>query len=267
MGDFDNLNSVLGAFDTGNTTTTATQQTAPATETQPEEVKADTTTTPDTTKQAEPSTEAKPDAAATEETDEAPETVFTGTKQNQAFAQMRVQNKQLSAAISKLGKIIGLPEMPLEQMLPLVEQRITEVEAKANNVPVELAQKLEELERAKAEQEAVALRTNADLAFQKVKDTYKLTQKQLVDFAHQLNADGKNPYAQPLDLLQEYRTYNFDAILAAERDQAVKDALARDTKAATKSTTPSTQSGAPSEPAKPITTMQQLDKLLEGMGK
>ena len=141
MGDFDNLNSVLGAFDTGNTTTTATQQTAPATETQPEETKADTTTTtPDTTKQAEPSTEVKPDAAATEETDEAPETVFTGTKQNQAFAQMRVQNKQLSAAISKLGKIIGLPEMPLEQMLPLVEQRITEVEAKANNVPVELAQ-------------------------------------------------------------------------------------------------------------------------------
>ena len=178
---------------------------------------------------------------------------------------MRVQNKQLLGTVARLSQIMGLPtNLSPEQLVPIVEQRLLEIEAKANNIPLELAQRLEQAEQMRVQQEQSNLRTNADLAFQKVKDTYSLTQTQLIEFAQQLNQAGKNPYQQPVDLLQEYRALNFDKILDAERKKAAQEALARQTKAATQSTTPSKATGQPSDPSPQINSIAGLNALLGG---
>ena len=220
-----------------------------------------------------PSTDPKPEEGATSETppqseETTPDQVFSGNRQNQAFAEMRTQIKSLNSTVARLGQIMGLPNnLPPEQLIPMVERRLLEIEAKASNIPVELAQRLEEAEKQKQAQEQEMLRNNAALAFQKVKDHYKLTQPQLIEFAEKLNEAGKNPYLQPVDLMQEYRLLYFDQIMENTRKQAEKEALARKEKVDNKSTTPPKDSGQPSDPATEITSIQGLTNLLSNAGR
>ena len=210
----------------------------------------------------------EPAPAAAPEPEQSPESVFTGSKQNQAFAQMRVQNRQMEATLNKLGQVMGLPEnTPAEQRLALIEQRLLELQATATNVPLEAAQKLEAAQRQTQELQANLLRENAALAFQKVKDTYKLDNKGLVAFAQQLQDAGKNPFEGPVDLIQEYRILNFDKIMAEARAEAEKEVLTRQRKTETQSSTPSTAVGKPAEPNTPIGTVEGLNRLLGTMGK
>ncbi|NLM77018.1 MAG: hypothetical protein GX173_02905 [Ruminococcaceae bacterium] len=271
MSELDALNAVLSAPAESTTSTQPQSQAQPAAETSPDKDSA-STNPPVETQQTPPATE--PKAAETKsdapaqpeaETEETPEQIFTGTRQNQAFAQMRVQNKQLQDTIGKLGQIMGLPgNTPPDQLIPIVQQRLLEIEAKANNIPVELAQRLEQAEQQRQQQESEMLKNNAALAFQKVKDTYKLTQNQLIEFAQKLNESGKNPYQQPLDLMQEYRLLNFDALLEKARTEAAQEVLVRQQKAATQSSAPSKANGQTTEPLTKVSSINDLNKLLGG---
>lgn len=218
---------------------------------------------------AVPATPATPPATPPAAPEQTPEQIFAGSKQNQAFAQMRTQNTQYLKTISKLGQLLGVTDMSNPDLIvQTVEQKLMEFEAQTNNVPVEIYKRLEEAERLRQESESGILSTNATLGFQKVKDTYKLDQPQLQAFAEQLSAAGKNPYQQNIDLMQEYRNMNFEKIVAAEKDAAVKEAIARQNKANTQSSTPSSAQGKPSDtgPAT-INSVADLTKFLDTMGK
>ena len=263
MSEMDTLNGIL------NPTSTPAQA-APVTETAPAAPAAATDTVPETSAPAT-STEGTADTTPSDtpatppqtETETDPEQIFSGSKQNQAFAQMRVQNKQLLSTVSRLSQVMGIPpNLTPDQVLPLIEQRLTEIEAQANNIPVDIARRLEEAERQRQEQDQAMLRNNATLAFQKVKDTYGLTQTQLVEFAQQLNTAGKNPYQQPVDLVQEYRMLNYDTILENERRKAAQAEIERMKKADAQSTTPPKASGPASESPKPISTVTDLNAWL-----
>lgn len=254
--DFTSLDTVLSTF--GNPPTEAVEpQVAPAAETTPVN---EPEGTPVATPAAPETTPPEPEVT--------PEAVFTGSKQNQAFAQMRVQNRQMEATLQKLGQVMGLPpDLPADQRLPLIEQRLLELQATATNVPIDAAQKLEAAQRQAQELQSNLLRENAALAFQKVKDTYKLDNKALVAFAQQLQDAGKNPFEAPVDLIQEYRLLNFDRLLAEARADAEREALTRQRKGETQSSTPTTAVGKPAEPSAPISTVAGLNQLLGTMGK
>lgn len=255
MHEFDAIDSVLsGAEPTTVQSPTEPQASPPVAETPPAQEPEENTPT----QQADPAPETVPDSAT-------PEEIFSGNRQNQAFAQMRVQNKQLSETIARLGQIMQLPpSLPPDQLVPIVQQRLLEIEAKANNIPLDLAQRLEQAEQLRHENEAAMLRNNAELSFQKVKDAYKLDQNQLIEFAKQLNDAGKNPYQTPVDLIQEYRMLNFDRLMEDARKQATQEAAALKKKADQQSTVPSKTSGTSSDPHTTVSSMADLSRLLEG---
>jgi len=195
---------------------------------------------------------------------EPPDKVFDSPS-NRAFAQLRAENTKMANLMVRLGGVLGLPkETPAEQLIETLTQRLMATEAQQNNVPVEIYQRLEQAEQLRIQNEQAMLRQQATLAFQNVKNTYSLTDAQLRDFAQQLHDAGKNPFLQPMDLVTEYRNINFEKILAAERERAVQEALARDKKAAEQSTTPPAASGRPAEPPTRVETIAGLNAILSG---
>lgn len=204
--------------------------------------------------------------AATPEPEQTPEQILSGSKQNAAFAQMRVQNKQMQETITKLGGLLGLEVADHTQLITALEQKMLQFQAQETNIPVNVLQELEASRKAQQQQEAETHRTNALLGFQKVKDTFSLDQKGLNEFANQLNEAGKNPFTDPLDLIQEYRMLNFERILQQERDKAAQEVIARQKKAEAHSTTPAKAVGAPPTSATPVTTVSGLEELLRGGG-
>jgi hypothetical protein len=245
-----NLDTLLGTMNTPPAATPPA--TPPATETPPAEAPAATA-------------ETTPPAAPTEE--QTPEQVFTADKQNQAFAAMRTQNTQYTRIINKMAEVLGVQDTSNpEAVLTALSDRLLAYEAQQTNVPVELLKRVQDMEIATAQQEAKNREEQANLGFQKVKDTFKLDDKGLVEFAKQLNSAGKDPYQTPMDLLQEYRSLNYDNILKKAQEDAVREALAKRTQSAAHSSTPSSAQGKPSTPAAPINDIQGLDALLAGFG-
>ena len=260
MEGMDALNAVLTEYDTPPKTAApeaeeTTEETTPQTQETPEEPK-------ETEAPAAPETE-----TGTETEDESPESVFQNSKQNKAFAEMRVQNKRLTEIVKNLGRIMEVPDgTEPERLIELAESRLTELRAQAEKVPVELYKELESTRRRQAEIEQESIKQQATLAFQKVKDQYTLNQKQLVEFAQQLNDAGKNPFTTPMDLVQEYRNLNWEKILEEEKKKVEKEYQERLKKAQTKSTTPSKATGGsgPEAPTK-VSSVSDLNRLLEGL--
>lgn len=190
------------------------------------------------TKETQETAESTETTESTESKQE-PKEIFSSSKQNQAFAQLRTENKQYSQVLQRLAKIIGLQDVTDPTQLPdAVENRLREYEAKQMNVPVDLLQKLEAAERAREQQSMAALAQQADLAFERVKETFNLKDAELVKFAQQLNDAGKNPYVSPMDLIAEYKLLNYDALIKQEREKAIQEANSTKEKAAAHSTTP-----------------------------
>lgn len=255
----DNLDQILAAFDNP----AAAAEPAPAVEPAPTAEPA-----PATAPAAEPA--AAPAGQATDpaqtEPQADPEPQFVGGKQNQAFAQMRTQNKMLQDTLAQIGQALGIQAQKPDELVSAITQKVLQFQSQENNIPVEVLQELEEARQLKAQHEQETHRNNALLSFQKVKDTFALDNNALNEFADQLAAAGKNPFADPLDLVQEYRMLNFDKILAAERAKAIAEEQARLNKVASHSSTPVKATGVPSQPAVTVTSVSDLDRLLSANG-
>lgn len=189
---------------------------------------------------------------------------FDNRKQNQAFAAMRVENKELKGVYERLRTIMGVdPNLSPSEQMQAVNAGLIAAEAQARELPEDvLTQSYQNEERlSKAEEEL--LRTHADLGFQKVMDTYKLKPDDLRAFAQQLSEAGKNPYANSMDLLQEYRLLNFDTLIEKAKSAGIKEERARASKVAASSTQPSEAVGAPESAPESISTVAGLNRLLE----
>lgn len=190
------------------------------------------------------------------------EDVFGTSKANVAFAKMRTQNKQMQQTLSRLGGMLGVESEEPDALINALTSKMQEFEAKQTQIPLALLQRLEAAERYMASQDEQRIGDAARIGFQKVKDTYKLTDNQLNEFAVKLRDAGKNPFTQAIDLMQEYKLMYFDTLMQQARDEAAAAATQRQQKAKEHSTSPNKAQGSVGGGASSVSSVSELSQLL-----
>lgn len=167
-------------------------------------------------------------------------------QQQQAFIYMRQQNKRQSDMLKGVASLLGIEHLNPEdegQLMTALQAKITANQAQQQNVPVEVLTRLQTLEAQNQQYEAAQRERDMTVGFQRVKDTFKLDQTALNQFATDLVNSGKNPMTQQIDMVREYRLMHMDDIVAQATRDAVAAEQARAAKASNQSTTPSNQTG------------------------
>lgn len=184
---------------------------------------------------------------------------------NDAFAAMRVQNRKMSDALAAVLQQHGLdPNLANDPdaLIAQANQARLEEEAKRQNVPTELLQRLTDLEAKDREAQQKRLADAALAGFQAVKNQYNLSNQDIASFAKQLQEAGTNPFEQEMDLVHHYKLHNLDKIIAAETQKAVENALKNQKSSTQFSTQPSKTQGKESTGTEQIDTMAKFDRFI-----
>jgi hypothetical protein len=184
---------------------------------------------------------------------------------NDAFAAMRVQNRKTTEALAAVLQQHGLdPNLANDPdaLIQQAKQARLEEEAKRQNVPTELLQRLTDLEAKDREAQQKRLTDAALAGFQAVKNQFGLNNQDISAFARQLQEAGTNPFEQEMDLVHHYKLHNLDKIIAAETQKAVEEALKNQKSSAQFSTQPSKTQGKESTGTEQIDTMAKFDRFL-----
>lgn len=268
---------ILEMFGATNTT-----ETTPETQPQPEvsEQPAETTqadtqeqpTVPENVEESKPQEETASTKDLSEnDIDDIEDRMFRGnTKQNKAFAELRMQNKAQAEFIMRLARSAGLNPKDVKEAQEFLSEGATRVEAKKRNIDPETLRQLEEERTELEEYRNQANRQAAMLGFQKVKNEYNLTNEDLNNFAEQLAAKNINPFSgDRVDLLKEYRMLNFDKLLAQAKEAGRQEEIARSLKAKQNSTIPlkTTGNDTPLGETPAVNTVKDLDNLLNSLNK
>lgn len=196
------------------------------------------------------------------------EDILNGTqggqqKANQAFAEMRVKNKQMAATIGKLAEALGFnPNSTEEELLAGINDILTQQQAQQQQVPVEILQRLNELEAVNNAYRQDQMRAQAQRGLSALRDKYAIEQDDMVAFVEDLNNAGLNPLYNPnVNLEAEFLSRNFEKIISKKVEAAVQEEQARAAKAQEHSSTPSKTSGAAKQdaPKEQINTVKALD--------
>lgn len=191
-----------------------------------------------------------------------------GQKDANAFAAMRVQNKQMSEMLEKIAKATGIEYANQDEMMQKLNNDALAKLAEKQNVPVELLQRLELLEKNNQAYLAMQNQTRLTNEFSALRDKYKLDDVALTEFARQLEADKVDPAT--VNIEREYMMRNFDAILAQRTQAAVEEVLKRDAKAGAHGTMPNVAQGSSANGGASqhkVTTTAELNALLAQMPK
>lgn len=188
-------------------------------------------------------------------------------KDAQAFAAMRVRNKQYEEMLDKIARATGIQYSNPEEMIQKLNDDALTKLAQQQNVPVELLRRLETLEANNKAYLAMQNQTRLTNEFAALRDKYSLDETALATFAQQLEADKVDPAT--VNVEREYIARNLDAIVAARVQAAVQQALTRDANATAHGTTPTAvQSNTPSgADQQTISTAADLNRLLASMPK
>ncbi len=189
-------------------------------------------------------------------------------KQNSAFAQMRIQNKEFSDLLMNLAQATGQNPKNIAEAQSILKDGLNKVVSKNRNIPEDVLREMEDDKRALAELKQNQARQKALAGFQAVKDSFGLSREDVNNFADKLIENKLNPFEQDLDLVKEYRNLYFEDLIAKAREEGVQAERARSLKAQQNSTTPSTQKGLPDDTGNqgtPIKTVNDLDKLLDSL--
>lgn len=203
---------------------------------------------------------------STQDTPLNPEEKFN--KQNSAFAQMRIQNKELSDLLMDLAKATGQTPKNITEAQEILKGGLTKVISKNRNIPEDVLREMEEDKKALEEYKQNAARQKAVAGFQLVKDQFELSREDVNKFADKLIENKINPFEQDIDLVKEYKVLYFDELIQKAKEAGVQEERARSLKAQNNSTTPSTQKGLPENAGSqdaPIKTVSDLDKLLDSL--
>ena len=187
---------------------------------------------------------------------------------NDAFAAMRVQNRKVTDALAAVLQQHGLdPNLANDPdaLIAQANQARIEEEAKRQNVPTELLQRLTDLEARDREAQQKRLADAALAGFQAVKNQFGLDNQGISAFAKQLQEAGTNPFEQEMDLVHHYKLHNLDKIIAAETQKAVEAALKNQKSSTQFSTQPSKTQGKESTGTEQIDTMAKFDRFLMGL--
>lgn len=203
---------------------------------------------------------------STKDTSSNPEEKFN--KQNSAFAQMRIQNKEQSDLLMELARATGQNPKNTMEAQQILREGLTKVVSKNRNIPEDVLREMEEDKRALAEYKQTQARQKALAGFQQVKDLHELSREDINDFADKLIENKLNPFEQEINLVKEYRYLYFDQLMAKAKEAGVQEERARSLKAQQNSTTPSAQKGIPENTGSqeaPIKSVKDLDKLLDSL--
>lgn len=226
----------------------------------------ETTDATDTTTDAEGS-----DADTTQQTDQTPfsaEEKFTN-KQNKAFAEMRIQNKEYEQFLLQMAKVAKLDVKTAKEAKDLLAARLQQTEAKQKQMDPQVLAELEESRKQIAELQQSRVREKAIAGFAQLKTLHGLSDNDLNDFADTLVAQKKNPFEQEMDLVAEYRLVNFDKLMEKAREEGRLAEIARSTKAQQSGSNPGTQRSTPTNTGgseKSIKTPEDLDALFKELG-
>ena len=162
----------------------------------------------------------------------------------ETFAAMRIQNKQMNETLKGVATLLGIEgAVEPDALMDALQAKILENQAKTQNVPVELLQRLQTLEQQNNQFTAQQRQRNIEIGFENVKNTYKLDATQLNKFAEDLIANGLNPFTQEVDMVKAYRDIHFDEIVAAKIQEAVTAEQVRAANAAANGSNPGNQQG------------------------
>ena len=186
-------------------------------------------------------------------------------RQNYAFGQMRTQITELTNLLGRVAAANGIEYSDNKDLIAKLTDDTIARMAQRQNVPVELLREIEALRQDSQAFKQQQLRDAAAIGFQKLVDTYGLSQQQLEQFAVELDQKGKNPFTQPLDILAEYKMAHYDDILKAEVQKAVQEALTKSSAADQNSSTPGQHQGGNGGGDNKITTVAGLSALLDGV--
>ena len=215
---------------------------------------------------------------ATEETQETTENVEGGEtsdssveadKTAKAFAQMRIENKNLQKMIKGVAEVLGVQDTSNpESVTQALQQKIIEAQAKQQNVPPEMLARLQQLEEAQNETTQNQIRQQAYVGFQKVKDTFNLSNQDLEKFAATLQEKGVNPFDGPVDIMKEYKVHNYDRLIAEAEARGAQKEIERTTKAQNQGTTPNKAQGkASGDGVEKINTVADLENWYDQQSK
>lgn len=215
---------------------------APAEPTPPDPVEPEPESTPGVEEPTGDPAPSEPETTEPEPTQTPPEPSVN--KANKAFAELRVKTQKYEKTLKSLGALLGAQDVSdADSILNLVQEKVIQAQAKQQNIPVELLQKLDTLEAESQARQRDSLTQQALISFQSVKNQFGLDDKGLDTFADELAAKGINPFAQQIDLVKVYRDFHFQDIVAKEVQKAVEVERQRALKAATSSTKPGSNTG------------------------
>lgn len=184
--------------------------------------------------------------------------------QNRAFAQMRMQLSKYDKTIKELAKALGIEESDPNKLSDNLIQMAQTKLAKEQNVPVELYR---ELESTKEQLAIIQMQQNESLAvdkLMKVKETYGLSQDELIQFAKELDEDNISLAANPnIDAEYEYYKRNREKLEEKRIAAAVEEALKNASKADSQSSTPSKLKGKGDTGEAKIDNVSALNEFLE----
>lgn len=165
-------------------------------------------------------------------------------KAQAAFAAMRVENTRFKNTMKDIAGILGVQSTDdTNALITAIQEKVLQAQAKQQNIPIELLQKIQNLEQENEAAKAERLQVAAYRGFQSVKDKFALDDKALGAFAQQLYQDGVNPFTQEIDLVREYRDRNFDKLLADAKAAGAREEAERAAKAANHSSVPGKNNG------------------------
>lgn len=189
-------------------------------------------------------------------------------KQNSAFAQMRIQNKELSDLLMDLAKATGQAPKNISEAQEILKGGLTKVISKNRNIPEDVLREMEADKKRLAELEQTQAKQKALAGFQAVKDKFTLSRDDVNNFVDRLIENNLNPYERDIDLVKEYEHLYFDELIAKAREAGIQEERARSLKAQQNSTTPSTQKGLPENTGSqeaPVKTVTDLNRLLDSL--
>lgn len=170
-----------------------------------------------------------------------------GDAANAAFAQMRVQNKELLGAnqqmtqvIQAMAKSMGVEGNSMNEIMEKLNDDAINKAAGGNEQVAALMKEVNQLKQRDQIYTQAQLKTAADDGFRGIQKEFGLSNEELIRFAGELDAQQLNPYAvQGVNIREKFVAANLTTII----DRQVQAALQRAAKGENHSSTPSDKSG------------------------
>lgn len=178
---------------------------------------------------------------------------------NAKFAEMRVANKNMAHALEISAKAAGFSNV--EEFVAAQEKALVEAEAKKNNIPVEVYEKIQKLEQENEARNQEQLAMRFDSKAKELMSDFNVGPERVAEFVDKCFAAGiTDLHNDALDLKALYQGFYFNDFMEAERQKWIaKDSKNR----STSSTVPGGRGKTSIEGKRTIESYEEFEKVLD----